>query len=265
MKVSIVIPAHNEEKRIGKTLEDYTKFFRNKKEEIEKFELLVVLNACEDNTKKIVKKVKKRFKEIKYLDFKRGGKGFAIREGFKDALKRDFDLIGFIDADMSTPPKSFYFLIKNIKNADGAIANRWDKRSVFNYSLLKKIRSRIYNIYVRILFLFPPDFEDTQCGAKIFKSSILEKNIGKLISSDFNFDVALLFCLKNEDNAKIKSLPTFWEEKGGSKVFSIKSPLRMFLSAIRLRLFHSPFKFIIKFYGKITPEKLKLHNILKYF
>ena len=85
-RVSIVIPAYNEEERIGKTLEEYCKFFRKKKEIIE---ILVVLNACKDDTLKIVKRFQKKFKEIRFLDFERGGKGFAIVEGFKDALKRD--------------------------------------------------------------------------------------------------------------------------------------------------------------------------------
>ncbi len=258
MKTSIVIPAHNEEKRIRETLKEYVKYFRKKKKD---FEILIVLNGCEDNTLGIVKKEKEKNKEIVYLDFERAGKGFAIRRGFLDALKRKNDLIGFVDADLSSPPKSFHYLIKKIGKADGAIANRWDRRSKFNYSLFKKIRSKIYNLFVRLLFLFP--YPDTQCGCKVFRREVLEGNLNKIVSSDFNFDVALLFCLKKEENARIKSIPTNWKDRTGSKIFSIKSPIRMFLSAIRLRLVHSPFNFVVKAYRKIVPEKLKLHKILK--
>jgi len=258
MKISIVIPAHNEEKRIGKTLEAYSKFFEDRKD-IENFELLVVLNACKDNTKVVVENAKRKHKGVRYLDFNRGGKGFAIIQGFKDALKRDNDLIGFIDADMSTSPESFYELIRKIDGYDGIIADRWDKKSIFEYSFLKKLRSRIYNSFVRVLFSFP--FRDTQCGAKIFTKKVLEKNINKVVSSDFNFDVALLFCLRKESKAKIISVHTVWKEKAGSKIFSIKSPLRMFLSAIRLRLIHSPFKFIVKFYRRL-PDSLEIHEWL---
>jgi glycosyltransferase involved in cell wall biosynthesis len=257
MKVSIIIPAHNEEKRIGKTLRAYLKYFKK----IGNFEILVVLNGCEDGTLNIVEEIKKDNPEIRYIEFKRAGKGFAIREGFKDALKRENGLIGFIDADLSSPPKSFHYLIKNIDKWDGSIANRWDRRSKFDYSLFKKIRSKIYNLFVRFLFLFP--YPDTQCGCKVFRRRILEGNLKKIVSSDFNFDVALLFCLKKEENARIKSLPTKWLDRTGSKIFSIKSPIRMFLSAIRLRLVHSPFEFIVKFYRKIVPENLKLDKILK--
>ena len=58
----------------------------------------------------------KKFKEIKLLNFKQAGKGFAIIQGFKYALKdkKNFDLIGFVDSDMSTKPKDFFDLVENI-------------------------------------------------------------------------------------------------------------------------------------------------------
>ena len=49
-----------------------------------------------------------------YLNFKEGGKGFAIIQGIKNALNRKNDLIGFVDADNSTSPEAFYDLVKNI-------------------------------------------------------------------------------------------------------------------------------------------------------
>ena len=94
-KLSVVIPAYNEEKRIHRTLDSYAKFFSKK---VKDFEIIVVLNNCNDNTLKIVKNFKN--KKIKYLNFKEAiGKGGAILEGFKVAKG---DLIGFVDADMAT-------------------------------------------------------------------------------------------------------------------------------------------------------------------
>ncbi|MCL5018807.1 MAG: glycosyltransferase [Candidatus Pacearchaeota archaeon] len=260
---SIIIPAYNEEKRIGKMLESYGEFYERKKreKEIDNFELLVVINNTKDKTEEIVKIFSKKYKEIKFLNFEKGGKGFAVIEGFKDALKRDNEFIGFVDADMSTPPETFYGLIKNVlnnKNIDGIIANRWDKRSKITprQSILRRFVSRGYNFIVKTLFLFP--FEDTQCGAKFFRREILEKNVQKIITSNWGFDIALLYCLKKESNARIKSIPTFWQDKVGSAINLRKTPLIMFASCIRLRLIHSPFKFIVKFYRKL-PAKLKFH------
>ncbi len=257
-KVSIIIPAYNEEKRIKKTLEHYNSYFKNlKKEKKLDFEIIIVISGTTDKTEEIVKKYSKKNKEIKYLNFKQGGKGFAIIQGFKEALKGKSDLIGFVDADMATPPEAFYDLIRNIRNFDGVIANRWDKRSKIKtrQTLLRRFVSRGYNLIVRTLFLFP--YRDTQCGAKLFKRGILERNINKLISSDMNFDVALLFCLKGEENAKIKSIPTIWNDKKESKVNLKRTPIKMLLSAMRLRLIHSPFKFIIRAYRKL-PKWLQL-------
>jgi glycosyltransferase involved in cell wall biosynthesis len=257
--ISIVIPAHNEEKRIRRMLEGYGKFFseKKKKKEIKNFEILIVINNTKDKTENIVKEFSRKYKELRYLNFKQGGKGFAIIEGFKDALKRNNELIGFVDADMSTSPEAFYNLIKEIDGYDGVIADRWDKRSkIKKQSLFRRFISRGYNFIVRTLFLL--NYSDTQCGAKLFKREILKNNINKIVSSQWNFDVALLFCLKKESNARIKSIPTVWEDEIGSKINLKRTPMLMFISSIRLRLIHSPFRFIVRAYRKL-PESLKIH------
>ncbi len=257
MRVSIIIPAHNEEKRIGRTLEEYGKFFKNlKKRKKLNFEIIIVLNACKDNTLKVVKKYQRKYKEIRYLDYERGGKGFAIVKGFEDSLKRDYDLIGFVDADMATSPNDFYDLIKNIGSADGIIASRWKKGAKQNYKLIRKITSRGFNFIARSLFLLP--YKDTQCGAKIFKKQVIEKVTPKIMITEWAFDVDLLYEAKKE-RAKIKEFPTIWKEKGESKIKVAKNTIQMFLALVRLRLIHSPFKFVIRFYDKM-PEFLKIHH-----
>lgn len=257
---SIIIPAYNEEKRIGKILENYGRFFTEKyeKKEISDFEILVVINNTKDKTEEIVKKYSKKYKKIKYLNFKQGGKGFAIIKGFEDAVKRKSDLIGFVDADMSTPPEAFYGLIRNIKNYDGIIADRWDKRSIITpkQSLFRRLISRVYNLIVRILFFLP--FRDTQCGAKLFKRRVIENNYRKLVTSNWAFDIALLYCLRKESNALIKSIPTIWHDDTGSKVNLKRTPLMMFASSVRLRLIHSPFRDFVRVYRNL-PDKFKLH------
>src|SRR5690349_5588539 len=116
MKVSIVIPAYNEEKRIGATLEFFSTYFKAlEKENKLNYEILVVINNTKDNTVGVVKAAQKKDSKIIYLDLPKGGKGYAVTEGFKDALKRKNDLIGYVDADLATRPEDFYDLIKNIK------------------------------------------------------------------------------------------------------------------------------------------------------
>jgi glycosyltransferase involved in cell wall biosynthesis len=257
--ISIVIPAHNEEKRIGKTLESYGSFFeeKRKKKELD-FEILVVLNGCVDKTEEVVKFFSKKYSRIRYLNFKESGKGFAIVEGFKDALKnKENKLIGFVDGDLSTPPEAFHDLIKYIGRYDGIIADRWNKKSIVTpkQSQFRRFISRGYNLVVRTLFLFP--YADTQCGAKLFKREILEKNVKKFGKSKWGFDIVLLYCLRKESDAKIKSIPTVWHDEAGSHINMKRTPVRMLASAIRLRLSHSPLNFIVRLYRKL-PEKMKL-------
>ncbi|MBT96533.1 hypothetical protein CMI49_00330 [Candidatus Pacearchaeota archaeon] len=251
-KVSIIIPAHNEEKRIGKTLKEYISYFKKKSLD---FKIIVVLNACSDNTIGIVKKHK--VKELEILNFKQGGKGFAIIEGFKKSLKGDSNLIGFVDADMATPPKAFYDLIRNIGDNDGVIANRWDKNSIVKVpqTIFRRIIGRGFNLIVRMLFILP--HQDTQCGAKLFKRELLEKIIPKLGSSEWSFDVDLLFYARRE-KAKVESIPTIWNDKKDSKINIKKNILTMFLSVVRLRLVHSHFNFIVRIYRKL-PNWMRVH------
>ena len=251
--LSIIIPAHNEAERISPTLEAYTNFFGKKKyEEGLDFEIIVVDNASKDNTLDIVKEFSKKCRELKWLDFDQGGKGFAIIEGFKVARK---EYVGFIDADMSTFPNDFYDLYKNIANFDGIIGSRWLKNSKTKRTFGKYIRSKGFNYLVRSLFLFP--YRDTQCGAKIFKRNKILEIIDEINSIKWAFDVNLLYLL-NKKGSRIKEFPTVWFDKEGSKI-SPKVPIQMAAGIIRLRLVYSPLNFIVRLYDKM-PEKVKLHH-----
>ena len=253
--LSIVIPAYNEEKRIARTLDAYSKFFSGN---VKDFEIIVVLNNCKDNTLEIVEKFSKKSKKIKYLDFKRAiGKGKAIIEGFKVAKG---NLIGFVDADMATSPSSFYDLIKNMNGYDGIIASRWIKNSKIKEKqpLLKRIGSRGFNFLVYLLFDLK--FKDTQCGAKLFKSYVIRSIMNEIGITKWAFDVNLLYLAKRK-NYKIKEIPTEWNAVGASHFNLLKSIPEMFLGLIRLRLIYSKFNFIVRYYDRL-PEWLKIHHKL---
>ena len=257
----IVIPAYIEEKRIGKTLEKYGEFLKDlkKRKKIEDFELLVVLNGCTDNTLDVVKKFKKQFQEIRYLNFKEAGKGFAIIKGFRDAFTRNNELIGFVDADLATPPEAFYDLIRKIKDYHGVIASRGLKESRLDMSFVRKLTNRGFNFVVRSILFLP--FSDSQCGAKLFRKQALEKVIDELGITKWAFDADLLYKLRRK-RFKIKEIPTVWKDRKGSKLNLIKVPLLMFLSIVRLRILNSPFRGFIRLYDKM-PEFIKIHHRLR--
>jgi glycosyltransferase involved in cell wall biosynthesis len=240
------MPAYNEEKRIKATLEGYGAYFNNlKKLNLLDYEILVVINNTKDRTEEIVRDCIRKNKNIRYLNFKQGGKGFAIIEGFKDALKRDNTLIGFVDADMATPPEAFYDLFKNINGLDGLIASRYipGAKVMPKQTLQRIIASRIFNFLIRILFLMP--YADTQCGAKIFKRGSIEFVKDKIGLTQWAFDVELLYLLRKQ-GFKIKEYPTVWSDKEYSKINFAKAGPKMALSIIRLRLINSIFEPILR-------------------
>src|SRR3989338_4158743 len=120
--ICIVIPAYNEEKRIGPTLVSYSKFFEGL-EKIKKIKhrMLIVINNTTDKTEEIVKEHILKHKSMSYINLEQGGKGYAVIEGFKKALTMNTDYIGFVDADLATPPEEYYKLILRLSNCDGAI------------------------------------------------------------------------------------------------------------------------------------------------
>jgi len=255
MKVAVVMPARNEEKRIPRTLEAFLSYFKKIKKQGIDCELIVVLNACTDNTLGAVKKFSKN-KQLRILNFKQGGKGFAILEGFKDALKRENAFIGFVDADLATSPEAYYDLIKGIKEYDGAIASRGVEGAVVKTNLTRGITHKGFNFLVRsILFL---NFKDTQCGAKLFKRKAVEQVIDEIGLTQWAFDIDLLYRIKKK-GFKIKEIPTTWNNIEGSKINLIKTPFKMFSGIMRLRLKNSPFKFVVRAYD-LLPEKIKMRH-----
>ncbi|MCX8159002.1 MAG: glycosyltransferase [Candidatus Pacearchaeota archaeon] len=260
-KLSIIIPAYNEEKRIARTLKEYCSFFKEKKKSHNlNFEIIVVINNTTDKTEDIVKSYQKSSKELKYLNFKQGGKGFAVIEGFKEALKdKENSFIGFVDADCSTSPQEFFRLFNNIKNYDGIIASRYLSGAIVKPkpSFQRIIASRIFNFLIRVLFFMP--YKDTQCGAKIFKRKVIEKIINKIGITQWAFDVDLLYKIKKE-GFKIKEFPTIWAETDNSKLNLKKASIQMFFAILRLKILNSSLKI---FWKVLNPIGSAIYKLLK--
>ena len=226
MKLSIIIPAYNEEKRILPTLNEYTKFF--KKEFGKDFELIVVPNNCKDNTFRVVQDFAKNKKQIKILNLPfYTGKGGAVMRGFKIAKG---DWIGFTDADNSTTPENFYKLYENMGDYEGIIASRKIKGAVIEPK--RKLNQEIssYSFHKLTNFLFSLNFKDIQCGAKLFTKKTVDLLIKNYKETGWAFDVDLLYiCKKNK--LKILECPIQWRDAPGSKLtfFSeISSVLKLF-------------------------------------
>jgi len=240
----LLIPAYNEEARIEPMLREYADFFGKNYQG--KFQIVVVLNGCRDNTLGVVQKVAKDFFCISYLDFPAPiGKGGALIEGLK--LAPLADLIGYVDADGATAPPAFFGLTKLLGDADCIIGSRWLPGSVLlqKQSRVRRFVSRCFHFIVELLFWL--HIKDTQCPCKLMKRSAVEKIQNELRIADLAFDVNLLVSLKR-GGFKILEVPVAWTDKVGSKVTSslFRSSLTMFLSVVRVRLIYSPFHKLLR-------------------
>jgi len=230
MKLSLVIPAYNEEKRILQPLNSFYDFFHKKLGE--EFEIIVVPNNCKDNTLGVVEKFAKGKNNVRILNISGySGKGGAVIEGFRLATG---DLIGFVDADESTNVNEFNKLYDNISYFDGIIASRRMKGARIHpkRKIKQELGSFLYNKLANLLFDLK--FKDTQCGAKIFKKEVVSFLVKHSTQKDWMFDVDLLYLCKKK-NFKIKEYPIFWSDSEGSKLI-LKEQLIALLNLVKYRI-----------------------------
>ena len=233
----LLIPAYNEERRIEPVLRDYGRYFQEQYHG--RFQLVVVLNGCRDNTLGVVQRVAREYPFISALEFADPiGKGGALIEGLK--LAPLADCIGYVDADGATPPHAFHDLVKRLGEADCVIGSRWLPDSVLHVEQSSKRRfaSRCFHLIVE--FLFGMHIKDTQCGAKVMTRQAVEKVHSNLRIADMAFDINLLYSLTHA-GCRVLEVPTEWTDKIGTKVTLFRTSLTMFLSAFRIRLIYSPF------------------------
>ena len=234
----LLIPAYNEEARIEPVLREYADFFRRNYSG--KFQLVVVLNGCRDNTLGVVQRVAKEFPAVGWLDFPAPiGKGGALIEGLK--LAGHADVIGYVDADGATGPAAVLQLIPFLQSADCVIGSRWLPGSVLLKAQPKfrQVISRCFHLIVELLFWL--HIKDTQCPCKLMRRAAVEQIHPSLRIADLAFDVNLLVALKRA-GFHIREIPVEWTDIVGSKVTAslFRNSLAMFLSVVRIWLIYSP-------------------------
>jgi glycosyltransferase involved in cell wall biosynthesis len=204
---SLVIPAYNEEHRIIPLFEGIRNF---------EGELIVVCDGT-DRTADVVDRIAADRKDllIRCLRFDhRLGKGGGVIAGLAAARA---PLVGFFDADGSTKISEMKRLFEFLAEYDGAIGSRWVSGSTLTVrqGILRRIESRSFNLLIRALFGLK--FNDTQCGAKVFRKSVIDAILPLLLSRGFEFDVELLWLLRKK-GCRVVEVPIEWQNKGDSRV-----------------------------------------------
>jgi glycosyltransferase involved in cell wall biosynthesis len=221
---SLVIPAYNEENRIRPLFDAIGSFDG---------ELIVVCDGT-DGTARVVDETARTRTDlvIRCLTFEhRLGKGGGVIAGLSAARA---PLVGFFDADGSTTMAEMMRLFSCLADNDGAIGSRWVAGSTLTVrqGILRQLESRSFNLLIR--FLFGLDFHDTQCGAKVFRKSAIDRILPALVSRGFEFDVELLWRLRLA-GCRVVEVPIEWQNKGDSRVRK-RDMMRMVAALFRVRL-----------------------------
>jgi glycosyltransferase involved in cell wall biosynthesis len=229
MQLEIVLPAHNEERRIGRTLQRYCCALSDPG-----VRFVVALDGCTDGTAAVVQRHRRVDPRIGMLELPKLGKGGAVAE----ALRRtSAPLVAFVDADGATPPSELLRLVDAVADdhADIAIASRWHPAAVLpaRRSVGRQLTSAGFAGAIRALFGLP--HRDTQCGAKVLRRRAVDLLTPLLSSRDFLVDVDLLVSARDL-GLRVAELPTVWVDQDGSKVAASRDARRMAASALRLWL-----------------------------
>lgn len=229
MRLDIVIPAHNEEARIDPMLGAYRSRCPDPG-----VRFLIALDHCTDGTADVVAAHADEDPRVQTFSYPKLGKGGVIMETFRHC---DGDLVGFVDADCATPPPELLRLADALGDADGAIATRRHPAAVLpvRRPLTRGVASAGFALGVRRLFGLP--YDDTQCGAKVFRREAVDRMLPLLSARDFLFDVDLLVVARRL-GLRVAAVPTIWIDRDGSRVRAGADARRMAVSALELWLRH---------------------------
>lgn len=214
MKLSIVIPAFNEENCLISTLDKIYHYFQERSNNLaELAEVIIVDDGSTDQTAALVKKA--NFLNLKLIQHGENlGKGAAVRTGVKASIG---EAVLFLDADYSTKIEELDNFLPQLKQGyDIIIGSRAlpDSQILASQPFFKVAIGKLGNLLIQLLAV--PGILDTQCGFKLFskKSLII---FDKQTITGWLFDVELL-SLARKYNFKILELPIKWENNKFSRV-----------------------------------------------
>lgn len=211
--LSVVIPAYNEEHRLGTTLEAVDAYL---KKQPFTYEVLVVSDGSEDRTGEVVRERARTMKGLVLIDNKENhGKGYVVRQGMlaaqgKFRLFMDSDhsvSIEYIETFLPHFSRGYDVVIASIEVAGATIEEHaaWYRRALGHYAKL----------LIRLLAIW--EIHDTQRGFKIFSARAAQEIFSLQTLTRWGFDIEILVIAKKL-GYRIKELPVVWINSGESKV-----------------------------------------------
>ena len=216
-KLSIVIPAYNESKRILPTIAAIAVIVSGFERD---WELIISDDGSKDKTSDLVEAL--RWHNLRVIRHANTGKGGAVQRG---VLAARGEMILFADADNSTPIEELPRLIQKLEQGYGVVvASREGEGAIEeNKSLLRHLVSKILRLTLRLGS--GVSVRDTQCGFKLFSKEAAKRIFGLQRVLGFSFDLELLY-LAQKLGYRIAEIPVHWFDAPDSKVDAVRDSLK---------------------------------------
>ena len=226
-RLSIIIPAYNEAKRLPITLLD----MQNKLSGVNfPYEIIIVDNASTDHTADVVSRFMTGWKELKIIKCEIKGKGAAVQSGM---LSAQGEYRAFTDADNSISADQIINALDSFKEGYGVVIGSRDvKGAKHDQPWYRRIAGNIGNIIIQVLLL--PGLWDTQCPLKVFTAEAAEKIFPIIKVKHWGFDVEIL-ALAKKFGYKIKEIPAIFINDTNSKV-KASTYIEVLLEVVKIRL-----------------------------
>ena len=229
-KLSVIIPAFNEEHRIGKTLLEVSEFLKKQTYESE---ILVVSDGSKDGTVMAVNALRNQIPNLSVIDNQENhGKGWVVKQGM---LKAVGGVRLFMDADNSTKVSEVVKMLPFFdQGVDAVIGSRRIKGAVIaaHQGFIRDFLGGVFRFIVHTLV--PLGVTDSQCGFKAFSARAAESIFPKQSIYRWAFDVEIL-ALAEKFGFKVKEVPIVWVNDSESHV-KFSGMVKMLLEIVQIRI-----------------------------
>lgn len=229
---SIVIPAFNEQARIGATLDRVIACVRERNWAAE---VLVVNDGSTDETRAIVSSAALQYPNLRLIENSANrGKGYSVRNGI---LQARGEIVMFTDADLSAPIEEAERLFAAVANgADVALGSRWLDRSrqTLQQPLYRRFFGRCFNLLTRLIMHLP--LADTQCGFKAFRREAARTIFTRQRVERWGFDPEILY-IALRLGMKVQEVPVTWGHDERSRISYLRDGLRMIQDLLLVRFY----------------------------
>jgi dolichyl-phosphate beta-glucosyltransferase len=211
--LSLILPAYNEARRIGGTLDSVLCYLDQQSYSSE----LIVCADGTDGTRDLVAARAKLDERLKVLGRpERGGKGRGVRMGVAQAQGR---IVGFADADDKTPIAELDKILPCFSQGyDLVIGSRALKETRLEVpqALHRRLGSKAFGLCMHLLtglWHIP----DTQCGFKFFRADVARDLFSRQRIDGYMFDVEVLY-LACRLGYRLHQVGVRWRDDGDSRL-----------------------------------------------